>query len=265
MANLAQGSSNSSSCLHQSSKVWIVALWHYWLCSCTTAVIIMNITVNNVKIIENLTFAEAASLLPRSPMVISPQRFKFGQLSKESLVVCHDKSFLFSLQQHDKKTNTIEGQKELDPPLLYVLCSRYGLFWLQAVLVCLARGVHLRRIYSKYFKYVKIQNILVCLVRGVYMLRKYSSKGCIKSKWWIGMFWGSSPEWKLISLSLPAPSWPVSCSAPLPTVLFSDKRYFLNSHQVTFVDVIVSTIVNFSAFTKSLTWSDNRECDLFGW
>ena len=239
MANLAQGSSNSSSCLHQSSKVWIVALWHYWLCSCTTAVIIMNITVNNVKIIENLTFAEAASLLPRSPMVISPQRFKFGQLSKESLVVCHDKSFLFSLQQHDKKTNTIEGKKKLDPPLLYVLCSSYGLFRLQAVLVCLARGVHLRQ--------------------------KYSSKGCIKSKWWIGMFWGSSPEWKLISLSLPAPSWQVSCSAPLPTVLFSDKRYFLNSHQFTFVDVIVSTIVNFSAFTKSLTWSDNRECNLFGW
>ena len=239
MANLAQGSSNSSSCLHQSSKVWIVALWHYWLCSCTTAVIIMNITVNNVKIIENLTFAEAASLLPRSPMVISPQRFKFGQLSKESLVVCHDKSFLFSLQQHDKKTNTIETKKKLDPPLLYVLCSSNGLFWLQAVLVCLARGVHLRQ--------------------------KYSSKGCIKSKWWIGMFRGSSPEWKLISLSLPAPSWPVSCSAPLPTVLFSDKRYFLNSHQFTFVDVIVSTIVNFSAFTKSLTWSGIRECDLFGW
>ena len=160
MANLAQGSSNSSSCLHQSSKVWIVALWHYWLCSCTTAVIIMNITVNNVKIIENLTFAEAASLLPRSPMVISPQRFKFGQLSKESLVVCHDKSFLFSLQQHDKKTNTIEGKKKLDPPLLYVLCSSNGLFWLQAVLVCLARGVHLRRIYSKYFKYVKIQILI---------------------------------------------------------------------------------------------------------
>ena len=103
----------------------------------------MNITVNNVKIIENLTFAEAASLLPRSPMVISPQRFKFGQLSKESLVVCHDKSFLFSLQQNDKKTNTIEGKKKLDPPLLYVLCSSYGLFRLQAVLVCLARGVHL--------------------------------------------------------------------------------------------------------------------------
>ena len=238
MANLAQGSSNSSSCLHQSSKVWIVALWH-WLCSCTTAVIIMNITVNNVKIIENLTFAEAASLLPRSPMVISPQRFKFGQLSKESLVVCHDKSFLFSLQQHDKKTNTIEGKKKLDPPLLNVLCSSHGLFWLQAVLVCLARGVHLRQ--------------------------KYSSKGCIKSNWWVGMNWRSSPEWKLISSSLPAPSWPVSCSAPLPTVLFSDKRYFLNSYQFTFVDVIVSTIVNFSAFTKSLTWSDNRECNLFGW
>ena len=234
MANLAQGSSNSSSCLHQSSKVWIVALWH-WLCSCTTAVIIMNITVNNVKKIENMTFVEAASLLPRSPMVIRPQRFKFGQLSKESLVVCHDKSFLFSLQQHDKKTNTIETKKKLDPPLLYVLCSSNGLFWLQAVLVCLARDVHLRQ--------------------------KYSLKKYIKSKWWIGMFWGSSPEWKLISLSLPAPSWPVSCSAPLPTVLFSDKRYFLNSHQFTFVDVIVSTIVNFSAFTKSLTWSDNRECD----
>ena len=96
---------------------------------------------------KSLTFVEAASLLPRSPMVISPQRFKFGQLSKESLVVCHDKSFLFSLQQHDKKTNTIEGKKKLDPPLLYVFCSSHGLFWLQAVLVCLARGVHLRRIY----------------------------------------------------------------------------------------------------------------------
>ena len=100
-----------------------------------------------------------------------------------------------------------------------------------------------------------IQNILVCLARGVYMLRKYLLKGCIKSNWWIGINWRSSPEWKLISSSLPAPSWPVSCSAPLPTVLFSDKRYFLNSHQFTFVDVIVSTIVNFSAFTKSLTLS----------
>ena len=136
---------------------------------------------------KSLTFVEAASLLPRSPMVISPQRFKFGQLSRESLVVCHDKLFLFSLQQNDKKTNTIEGKKKLDPPLLNVLCSSYGLFWLQAVLVCLARGVHLRRIYSKYLKYIKIQNILVCLARGVYMLRKYSSKGCIKSNWWIGI------------------------------------------------------------------------------
>ena len=210
MANLAQGSSNSSSCLHQSSKVWIVALWHS-LCSCTTAVIIMNITVNNVKIIENLTFAEAASLLPRSPMVISPQRFKFGQLSKESLVVCHDKSFLFSLQQHDKKTNTIETKKKLDPPLLYVLCSRYGLFWLQAVLVCLARGVHLRRIYSKYLKYVNDQNIVVCLAQGVHLRQKYSSKGWIKSKWWIGM---RELTWMKTDIFVPAGSF-------LASLLFS--------------------------------------------
>ena len=85
--------------------------------------------------------------------------------------------------------------------------------------------------------------------------RNIHQRDASSQTWWIGMFWGNPPEWRLISLSLPAPSWPVSCSAPLPTVLFSDKRYFLNSHQFTFVDVIVSTIVNFSAFTKSLTLS----------
>ena len=53
----------------------------------------------------------------------------------------------------------------------------------------------------------------------------------------------------------------------LPCQLFCSqiKDISGHSHQFTFVDVIVSTIVNFSAFTKSLTWSDNRECDLFGW
>ena len=97
---------------------------------------------------------EAASLFPKSPMVIRPVSFKFGQLRINyfshrnklgvlefcmSYIWTPDKGFPVSV------LIPVNWFFMLDTfsPLLNEFCSRHGFLGLQTILVCLSRCVHL--------------------------------------------------------------------------------------------------------------------------